>query len=111
MASSLIGAKKLGQPEPDSNFVCELNNGCPQHTQLYVPGPLLIVIFAGTGSLSSFEAANLELLRRQLLHPLLLRFNNFINHAVSPMRPRDRAAHCLADFAIFQLFRQVHGES
>ena len=30
------------------------------------------------------EAANLELLRRQLLHPLLLRLNNFINHAVSP---------------------------
>ena len=80
------------------------------HAIIY-PGSLLVVIFAGTGSLSSFEAANLELLRRQLLHPLLLRLNNFFNHAVSPKRPRDRAAHCLADFAIFQLSRQVHGES
>lgn len=43
MASSLIGAKKLGQPEPDSYFVCELNNGCPQHTQLYVPARLSLL--------------------------------------------------------------------
>src|SRR5262249_21842930 len=32
-----IGRKKLGQPVPESNLVCELNSGAPQQTQLYVP--------------------------------------------------------------------------
>jgi hypothetical protein len=27
-----IGLKKLGQPVPESNFVSELNSGCPQQT-------------------------------------------------------------------------------
>jgi hypothetical protein len=31
------GAQKLGQPEPDSNFVSELKSGCPQQTQANVP--------------------------------------------------------------------------
>ena len=28
------GFQKLGQPVPESNFVSELNSGCPQQTQL-----------------------------------------------------------------------------
>src|SRR5712671_6007332 len=31
--SSAIGAQKLGQPVPDSNFVSELNSALAQHTQ------------------------------------------------------------------------------
>src|SRR5207249_7369741 len=36
-----IGAVKLGQPVPESNFVSELNRGVPQQTQRYVPGAWL----------------------------------------------------------------------
>ena len=36
-APSAMGAKKLGQPVPDSNFVCASNSGCPQHTHAKVP--------------------------------------------------------------------------
>ena len=32
-ASAAAGAKKLGQPVPESNFASELNSGSPQATQ------------------------------------------------------------------------------
>jgi hypothetical protein len=32
--------EKLGQPQPESNFDSESNNGSPQQTQRYVPGVL-----------------------------------------------------------------------
>jgi len=31
------GARKLGQPLPDSNLASELNSGAPQQMQRYVP--------------------------------------------------------------------------
>ena len=34
---SLAAASKLGQPQPLSNFVSEVNNSAPQHTQRYLP--------------------------------------------------------------------------
>ena len=37
-ASSSIGAVKLGQPVPESNFVAASNSGAPQPAQRYVPG-------------------------------------------------------------------------
>jgi len=36
-----ISAKKLGQPEPDSNFVVESKSGVEQTTQRYVPASWL----------------------------------------------------------------------
>src|ERR1051325_1405925 len=35
--SAFAGAVKLGHPHPESNFDSDRNNGCPQHTHLYVP--------------------------------------------------------------------------
>ena len=35
--SDAIGAQKLGQPVPESNFVSELNNALPQQTQRNIP--------------------------------------------------------------------------
>lgn len=32
-----MGAQKLGQPEPESNFVEDANSCAPQQTQVYVP--------------------------------------------------------------------------
>ena len=36
-ASGSAGAKKLGQPVPDSNFASERNSSAPQPAQRYVP--------------------------------------------------------------------------
>src|SRR5450631_4321288 len=36
--SSAAGWKKLGQPQPESNFESDRNNSCPQAAHLYTPG-------------------------------------------------------------------------
>src|SRR5262245_11463532 len=36
-ASASVGAQKLGQPVPESNFVSDANSGAPQHTHLNMP--------------------------------------------------------------------------
>src|SRR5512132_3202888 len=38
-ASPNMGSVKLGQPEPDSNFVSALNRALPQPAQRYTPSP------------------------------------------------------------------------
>jgi hypothetical protein len=40
-----MGAQKLGQPVPESNFVSELNSGRPQQTQTKTP--LALTLFSG----------------------------------------------------------------
>lgn len=41
MADSLIGASKLGHPQPESYLLSELNSGASQHVQWYSPVSLL----------------------------------------------------------------------
>lgn len=37
ICSLLTGLSKLGQPDPESNFVSEENSSCPQAAQTYIP--------------------------------------------------------------------------
>ena len=41
IASAILGSVKLGQPEPDSNFVVESNSSAPQAAQRNTPSSWL----------------------------------------------------------------------
>lgn len=46
---SVAGAKKLGQPVPESNLASEPNRSLPQQTQRYVPSSLQLLYFPLNG--------------------------------------------------------------
>ena len=54
-----IGAQKLGQPVPESNFVSEENNSFPQPAQVYVPFFLCLTYFPVNGCSVPFSLSTL----------------------------------------------------
>ena len=62
-----IGAQKLGQPVPESNFVSEENNSFPQPAHTYVPSFLWLTYFPVNGrsvpfSLSTWNSSGVRIL-------------------------------------------------
>ena len=61
-AASSTGAKKLGQPVPDSNLVSDRNSGGAAAGAAVGPGPVLVPQLAGEGALGALLAKDAVLL-------------------------------------------------
>ena len=75
-ASATAGSVKLGQPVPDSNLVSEPNSSAPHAGAAVVAGLLVVDVLARERRLGAGAAQDLVLLRRQLLTPLPLGFDD-----------------------------------
>jgi hypothetical protein len=83
----VIGWKKLGQPDPESYFASDANNGVRQATQTYVPGFLVAIPLAAERGFRGRTTAHRVLLRAQAFAPLLVSLNGFVlGHACSSYR-------------------------
>ena len=82
-----IGAQKLGQPVPLSNFVVEENSGRSQPAQWKVPAPVLVDQRARPWRFRAAPAQDVVLRRRQQLLPFVVGMADFERRGVDPRDP------------------------
>ena len=80
-ASSLAGSQKLGQPVPDSYFVCEREELGAAARAAVRPGLLGCVVLPCESALRRLLAQHAVLLGRQFCLPLLFGLLHFLGHA------------------------------
>ena len=79
-ASATAGSVKLGQPEPESNFVSEENSSAPQPAQRYTPSSWQSQYWPVNARSVPALRSTWVLLRRQLLAPLPVGLLNLRRH-------------------------------